>query len=230
MLQLWKCGVEKNKVVLCYIGLVERYVEENGILDVKFKLPAVLTSKFFHSGILGDKILYLGKNSVILNKDHFRLGTLQLLVEEISARNIMGDTAELGVYKGDFARYMNSYLPDRMLYLFDTFEGFSEIEENENIARGFSSRKDIVHSSFADTSVQTVIDKMKYPERVVICKGLFPGSIPDNIRTRSHFSLVSLDCDLYTPIYKGLDFFTPDFLKGVILCSTIITMINFLLG
>ena len=212
--QLWACGVEKSRIVFCYIGLLERYVEENGVLDIKFKLPAVLTSKFFHSGIFGDKIFSICENSMIVNNDYCRLGTLQLIIKEILERDIPGDTAELGVYKGDFAKYINFSFPDRKLYLFDTFEGFSKTEENENIEKGFSSRKDIAHSFFADTSVQTVIDKMEYPDRVVICKGLFPESIPDEIGAKTHFSLVSLDCDLYAPIYKGLEYFYPRLSEG----------------
>src|SRR5215217_3679490 len=67
--------------------------------------------------------------------DYIRLSTLELLSHEIKANNVPGNVAELGVFKGKFARFINQYFPDRSLYLFDTFEGFDQRDgktEKEN--------------------------------------------------------------------------------------------------
>ena len=58
--------------------------------------------------------------------DYIRLSTLELAADEINAKNLQGNVAELGVYKGKFARYINQYFPERDFYLFDTFEGFNK--------------------------------------------------------------------------------------------------------
>ena len=49
--------------------------------------------------------------------DYIRLSTLELISFEIKKRNLVGNVAELGVYKGKFARYINQFFPDRKLYL-----------------------------------------------------------------------------------------------------------------
>ena len=67
----------------------------------------------------------------IVQTHHFKLtdyepraAALELIAREIYRYNIEGSTAELGVFKGEFSRFINHYFPDRKLYLFDTFEGF----------------------------------------------------------------------------------------------------------
>ena len=58
--------------------------------------------------------------------DYVRISLLELVSYEIRDRKILGSVAEVGVYKGDFAKYINYFFPDRKLYLFDTFEGFPD--------------------------------------------------------------------------------------------------------
>ena len=98
-----------------------------------------LFGRFLHK-----KKIFIGSSLVLLNRerkidrnyfDYIRLATLELVSYEIAKKNLEGSVAELGVYKGKFARYLNQYFPDRLLYLFDTFEGFDNrdiIREKEN--------------------------------------------------------------------------------------------------
>jgi O-methyltransferase len=58
--------------------------------------------------------------------DYFRVSSLELVAYEIYSNNVKGNVAELGVFRGDFAKHINVAFPDRKLYLFDTFDGFNE--------------------------------------------------------------------------------------------------------
>ncbi|MBF7068297.1 TylF/MycF/NovP-related O-methyltransferase [Campylobacter volucris] len=128
-------------------------------------------------------------------------------------KNIIGSCAELGVYKGDFARYINNVFKSEKFYLLDTFEGFNEkdckIDINNNLS--FSNA-----SFFSDTSLEYVKSRMPYPKQCHFIKGRFPetsNQIPDNEK----FCFVHIDVDLYQPIIDGCEFFYPKLVKGGIL-------------
>ena len=145
-----------------------------------------------------------------LNKNYFdyiRLATLELISEEIRKKNLTGSVAELGVYKGKFARYINLYFKERKLYLFDTFEGFDERDVNTEKKEGFSSGS----QNFSDTSVESVLSLMPFPNNCIPVKGFFPESAAN---IKDEFIFVSLDADLYEPIYEGLKFFYPLLVPG----------------
>lgn len=66
--------------------------------------------------------------------DYVRFKT-DLVTAELD-NSLEGDVAELGVFKGDFAKHINRKFPDRKLYPFDTFEGFDEKEAENELAKG----------------------------------------------------------------------------------------------
>lgn len=137
----------------------------------------------------------------------FRLAFLKLIAEEIKKTNLKGDIAELGVYKGDFARELNSEFPERSLHLFDTFTGF----DNRDLSIEKSKVPSPVLQNFSNTSIDLVKKKMLFPDKVKFYPGRFPDTIPlDDLS----FSLVSLDTDLYQPTYEGLKYFYPRLEKG----------------
>ncbi|MBS1621484.1 MAG: methyltransferase [Bacteroidetes bacterium] len=139
--------------------------------------------------------------------DYIRLSSLELISHEINFKKVKGNVAELGVYKGKFARYINQYFPDRTLYLFDTFLGFDERDKISDVNHGFSE----VGQDFSNTSVKKVLSLMPYPEKCKVVQGFFPDSAGaiDDI-----FAFVSIDTDLYEPVLKGLQFFFPKMVKG----------------
>lgn len=142
-----------------------------------------------------------------INLDYVRYATLGLCFQEIIARKVPGSVAELGVYRGDFAKRLNQLFPDRKLYLFDTFAGFNHQDVATEKASGFSSGE----QNFADTSVEMVLRKMPYPQQCVVKKGFFPATAAD---VNDTFCFVSLDADLYDPILEGLRFFYPRLAVG----------------
>ena len=139
--------------------------------------------------------------------DYIRLSTLELISHEINDNNIKGAVAELGVYKGKFARYINRYFPDRKLYLFDTFKGFDETDVKSELQNTYSTGA----QDFSNTSVKQVLSMMPFPDQCIIKEGYFPDTA---IGLNEEFVFVSIDADLYEPIYNGLQYFYPKLKKG----------------
>lgn len=139
--------------------------------------------------------------------DYIRHATLELCYEEIIASGVKGNVAELGVYRGDFSKRLNQLFRDRKLYLFDTFKGFSDDDIAIEHQKGFSPP----NQNFSNTSIELVKSKMPHPQNCIFKPGHFPQTAEGVDDT---FCFVSLDADLYEPIYQGLNFFYPRLQKG----------------
>ena len=131
-----------------------------------------------------------------LENDYVRMRTLEALCRELEG--LPGAAAELGVYRGGFARCINLLLPERTLYLFDTFEGF-DAAEAKGQAAGFVQ-------AHRNTGADRVLRLMPHPEKVIIKRGLFPASLGG---LEDRFALVSLDVDLEESTLTGLRWFYP---------------------
>lgn len=175
----------------------------------KTNLKELLWKKFGLTIMRGQIVLDMHSLSKLTSRDYIRICSLEAVAEEISAKCVEGSVCELGVYKGDFAKHINSAFPERDLYLFDTFEGFSDKDKTVDIEAGFSSATE----DFSDTSLEAVMHKMKYPNKVIARVGYFPESIQHDDEAQS-FAFVSIDADLFQPIYSGLHFFYPRLSKG----------------
>ena len=141
--------------------------------------------------------------------DAVRASTLDLVCQEIKRNCIDGETAELGVYRGDFAKYINMAFPQKKLYLFDTFEGFDKEQMKKSRFNGEAA----VMDDFSNTSEKLVLSKMRHPGQCIIKKGFFPETARD-IGVNVRFAIVSIDTDLYEPILAGLEFFYERLSKG----------------
>lgn len=129
---------------------------------------------------------------------------------------ISANVAELGVWKGETARYINAYFKDRDFYLLDTFEGFDARDIKKEVELNTKS-KVAQTVDFSDTSLEYVKNVLPYPKKCYFIKGYFPQStsqMPSDLR----FCFVNLDADLYQPILEGLNYFYPRMIRnGVIL-------------
>ena len=128
------------------------------------------------------------------SNDYVRLATLELLCRRLDT--VPGAAAELGVYRGFFARCINQLLPDRALYLFDSFEGFAED----------ACATDSFQAAHRNTAVDKVLAIMPHPEAVTVKPGFFPDSLKG---LEERFCLVSLDVDFYRTTLDGLRYFWP---------------------
>jgi O-methyltransferase len=135
----------------------------------------------------------------VFDLDIIRSSSLELVSNEIYDKKIDGNVAELGVFRGEFAEKINKAFPDRKLYLFDTFEGFNERDvETEKLLKYSKQQHD-----FSKTNEEIVLLKMKFHENCIIVKGYFPETA-NGIEDK--FVFVSIDADLYEPIYNGLKY------------------------
>jgi len=144
-------------------------------------------------------------------KDKVRFYNLWFQIKRLQANQIPGSFAELGVYQGDTAKAIHYMDPDRPLYLFDTFEGFTEAdlshESKENQKKGrFSTHM------FADTNIDYVKHYIEGNDNLHFKPGIFPNTVEGLENER--FAFVNIDADLYTPTKEALNFFYPRLSKG----------------
>jgi len=148
-------------------------------------------------GIPKDKII----TSFFEPSQEARKAFLKNLSQVLAEYEQRAEVAEAGVYRGEFAKWINFYFPNRILHLFDTFEGFDARDLEAERQNAFSGEE---KGHFSDTSVELVLAQMPYPKQCRIHKGYFPDSA-EGLEHR--FCFVNLDLDLYLPVYNGLLFF-----------------------
>ncbi len=140
--------------------------------------------------------------------DKVRFYSFWMQIERLKSENISGAFAELGVYRGETAKFIHQMDPNRKLYLFDTFDGFRE----EDLKLENSTDKKYNISNFADTALETVEDYVNGNENVELIAGYFPESAKEI--KEEQYAFVHLDADLYKPTLAGLQFFYPKLAKG----------------
>jgi len=141
--------------------------------------------------------------------DYVRMETFELSVKELRKRKTEGNVAEAGVFKGEFARYINEAFPDKKLYLFDTFGGFYAEEAQSEVKNGNCSEMFV--KAYKHAGIRKALEGMLYPDTLVIKQGHFPDSLQG---LEDVFCFVSLDMDFEESIYQGLLYFYPRLVKG----------------
>ncbi len=174
-------------------------------IETRYHLVRSIDSSLYdNSSAFLEKIL---SDRMVAN-DYNRIATFSLLAKEINQNNIPGNTAELGVFRGDFAQYINIAFPEKKLYLFDTFSGF----EQEELSRETSGMmREAGKTIFENTSIEVVRSKLNYPDMVDFKVGFFPDSLAG---LEDRFCFVSIDCDWEESIFEGLMYFYPRLVSG----------------
>jgi len=210
-------GIDLSKVIFIYKNYEMKYLNNNWDLvkDVLGEEYAYFLQDKYHvinaptlDEVEGG-VTRKYQEDMLYKEDYVRVRTLIMVANVIKQYGIAGEVAELGVFRGDFARCINRTFQDRKLFLFDTFEGFDPLEAEEEQKQ--KTCNDSFIGAFKDTSVQTVLRKMLYPENVVIKKGYFPESLEG---LEEKFAFVSLDVDFEESTYQGLQYFYPRMNKG----------------
>lgn len=143
--------------------------------------------------------------------DYFRYRTFEFMANELIDNKIAGKVAEVGVFRGTFAKLINEIFKDREFFLFDTFEGFNEEEIIGEMENGRCD--EIFKERYKQTSEDIVLRKLKYSQKCTIFKGLFPDTVSEEVK-KSEFAFVSLDVDLEESTYQGIQFFYPRLVSG----------------
>lgn len=162
----------------------------------------VITKQLIEMGVPSAKIV----NSYVELPTKAREQFVRNLSMQMKEKRINGAVAEGGVFQGEFAKIINQCFSDRILYLFDTFEGF-DLRDIEKECK-YSDAK---AGDYAITSESIVMNKMEYPEQVILKKGYFPESA---IEVDDQFAFVNLDFDLYNPTKAGLEWFGERIVQG----------------
>ena len=119
-----------------------------------------------------------------------------------------GAFAEVGVYRGASAKLICEVKGDKVLHLFDTFEGLPEPGVND---RGVHDK-----GQYA-CSVESVKQYLEGYENVHFHKGVFPESTADVEETT--YAFAHFDVDLYDGTYACLEYFYPRMIPGGVLLS-----------
>ena len=124
-----------------------------------------------------------------------------------TTKDIVGDIAEVGVYKGGSAKIILEYANNKEVHLFDTFTGLPDISvfDNKNM------RKGKYNAEFAE--VREYLSNYRTNYHI----GLFADTC-HQARDKT-FSFVHLDVDLYESTRDCLEFFYPRMNKGGIIIS-----------
>lgn len=207
---LIKLGFNQSKIIQVYkfADLINKELD-------KQKIISKISNRLYEKYVITKRMFYEKDNYLEREFDEYfdysRYKTLQLVANEIYSNNIQGSVAEVGVYRGDFAKIINSCFKDRKLFLFDTFEGFNEKEKEYDLINNYTTQAFLNEVDFKDTNVDEVLEKMKYIDNCIVRKGYFPDTAID---ITEKFVFVSIDVDLYEPIYNALEFFYPKMNEG----------------
>jgi O-methyltransferase len=149
--------------------------------------------------------------------DDPRVAYLKRLAKELDRFNVMGMVAEVGVWRGHFAAWINKFFKERTLYLFDTFAGHTKEDvEKENSLFGVTDVTKVYESDDRDLLKvnNEIYAKLRcpYSEKVVLKKGYVPKTF-EGLENES-FAFVNIDVDIYPPAMAALEFFAPRMNKG----------------
>lgn len=209
--------IDLSKVIFCYNNCVLDDMNKNYLFvqEIVGQEYAQIIKNRYHCvrGVETEKALCLEKykieNKTYMETDYVRIKSFELVVKEIYKRKLKGAVAEFGVFRGEFAQYINYAFPNKKLYLFDTFEGFNAQEALNEKKKGNCTEAFI--EAYKQTNLDMVLNKLSYLENVIIKQGFFPDSLQGLDET---FSFVSLDVDFEESIFEGLKYFYPRLEKG----------------
>lgn len=126
----------------------------------------------------------------------------QIFMAVKRTQKIEGDLAEVGTYQGCSAKLICESKGNKILHVFDTFEGLPEPSDKDNRFK---------KGDYKD-SLESVKDYLSEYKNINFYKGFFPETARP-IKDKK-FSFVNLDVDLYQSTLDGLKFFYQRMNKG----------------
>ena len=208
----------KSKEIVSLVECAKRFTSDDYLIIVSMNPDVIgdLRELIRNGSISEARIIYIydEKNEFVFPNNFSDIRDRQLLftASEIYKNDVNGCVAEAGVYRGVFSGKINRVFPDRKIYLFDTFEGFSDdtdsfLDKDKDEEKQWGKFK----GAMADTSIQQVLERMKYRDNVEVRKGFVPATFEG---VEEKFAFVNLDMDIYKPTKAALDWFWPRLSPG----------------
>jgi len=149
--------------------------------------------------------------------------------------NVPGVIVDLGVYRGasafTWAKLCEIFCPTdiwKLVYGFDTFEGFPRISTADGPASrkhgrlkgGYSGGRSVERDLALAQEAMNHDRHLRHIDRIRLIKGDVARTIPRFIREKGHglkIALMNLDVDLYAPTKVALERFVPRMARGGII-------------
>lgn len=189
-------------------GYSVRLIQPNSIITQRMEIDRVDSSSFIDN--YSDRI------------DYTRYRTLELVAGELKKKygNELSKycVAEAGVNAGSFAEAISVEFSCCKLYLYDTFTGFDSNDMKFEMDNSYTHTHYLeeIDSRFKAEGehflIKKVLERVKNPDKTIVRKGYFPDTIEEEREEK--FVFVSLDMDIYKPMYEGIIFFYPRLVKG----------------
>lgn len=132
----------------------------------------------------------------------------QIYIAVKSTEKIKGEIAEVGVFQGGSAKLICEAKGNKIVNLFDTFQGLPEVSDID---------QNLFYEGQYTAPLDNVRDYLKNYQGVNFVQGIFPDSAEDFKNTK--FSFVHLDVDTYISTLNSLEFFYSRMSKGGIIIS-----------
>jgi len=190
----WSIIMMRAKSLLSKLGILP-YLRILRLLADKERVPVAMMKFPTYDLNIHHSLAFVG--------DYFRYATIGLALQRILSDDIIGCLAEAGVYRGDISRFVHQLAPERVYYLFDTFEGFPRQDLEPTVSED---------NRFSDTTVKDVLQNLGDTRNIIIKKGYVPDTFQG--LESEQFAFVLLDLDLYKPTLSSLGFFYPRLVKG----------------
>lgn len=184
------------------------------------KLNSLLKDEYEKALVYHDlkKAMYYEENFKHCENGEFTIPINRIMTFPFEAKiaNLLeGDIAEFGVAKGATTILLSLLCPKKTIYAFDTFEGFSPLDDSF-----FKSSED---GEFDDSGPkwrdwganfewEKTLNRLKAMDNVIIKQGIFPDTtegMKDN-----KFCLVHIDVDIYESTKVGLEYFWDKMVPG----------------
>ena len=137
-------------------------------------------------------------------------------MSEAKMANLLdGDVAEFGVANGATTMFISLLCPEKTIYAFDTFEGFSPLGDDFFKTSDDNSWSDDTphwRNWGSDFNWKRTIERLENIHNVVIKKGIFPDTTKG--MEDKKFSLVHIDVDIYESTKVGLEYFWDRMVDG----------------
>lgn len=136
--------------------------------------------------------------------DRNRCYALFELVQQI--RKIPGEVLEVGCWRGGTAGILTRMLPDRIVYLADTFEGVVKSSQWEHY-------QDKAHADTSPELVTGFLTRQLGVTNFRLLKGIFPEDTGETIKSVK-LSFVHIDVDVYRSAKDAFEFVWPNVSPG----------------